>query len=309
MKRYLIIISVALIMASCQDLYEVEAPVFDVRTDQQVYRVGDMIRFQIEGDPDMINFYSGTMGNDYAYHDQERVYDLTPTLSFRSAKYAGNNEDCAELLYTTEFNGNYDYENVKVTNWINISDRFNIPPIVGTSATFSASGTVDVSDLFEDGKPVYFAWYCKTNEASQRTQFQVSDFNITGVSTVDPEISGVLYSQAQLGFDWSLNPEASEDPTLPNINTSRILWTGTFNNLSGPHKEGYAVSAAVTVPEQMNLGFDAHTVIKSIQNVNMTEYFYAFDKAGEYEVAFVAYNVNFKGREEIVRKIKLTIEE
>src|SRR5690606_35836026 len=142
MKKYRIAITgvICSLLMSCQDLYEVVEPDFNVWTDQATYQVGDVITFHIDGNPDMINFYSGEIGNEYRYREQERIYDMVPSLSFRAAKFAGNNEDCAELLYSTDFDGNYEYENVKATNWLNISDRFDSPPIVGTTATFSDAG-------------------------------------------------------------------------------------------------------------------------------------------------------------------------
>ncbi|WP_353140343.1 DUF5017 domain-containing protein [Pseudopedobacter sp.] len=309
MKKYLTYIGLLLTIVACQDPYEVKEPVFNVVTEKSVYAVGERIRFSIEGSPDMINFYSGSFENDYAFHDKDRVYDIVPKLSFRAAKFAGNNEDCAELLYSTDFDGNYAYENVRSANWINISDRFNIPPIVGTAASFTDAGIADISDLAATGKPIYFAWYCKTNAESSRTRFQVADFNVTGEVLGNSELSGVLYSQAQLSFRWALNEAAGMQASdLPSITNTLIYWNGIFNNTTGPLKEGYAVSGSVTLSDQMNLGLDKPQVIKSIQNENMTEYFYTFNKPGEYEVAFVGYNVNFNGRKETVKKIKLTIQ-
>ncbi|TZF83003.1 DUF5017 domain-containing protein [Pedobacter sp. BS3] len=309
MKKYLTVVSMLLTMAACKDPYEVTEPVFNVSTEQTVYAVGERIKFTIEGSPDMINFYSGSNGNDYAYHDKERIYDIVPKLSFRAAKFAGNNSDCAELLYTTDFDGNYTYDNVKAVNWINISNRFTIPPIVGTAASFSDAGTADISDLVVEGKPICFAWHCKTNEASQRTRFQVTDFNVNGENQNDSDLSGVLYSQAQLSFQWVLNADAANQASnKPSVTNTLVYWDGIFDNTAGPLKEGYAVSAPVTISDQINLGLDKPQVIKSIQNENMTEFYYTFDKAGEYEVAFVGYNVNYKGKKEAVKKIKLTIQ-
>jgi len=310
MKKYLILMSVLFVVMSCRDSYEITEPHLDVWTDKVVYKVGDTIIFHIEGSPDMINFYPGHYGKEYRYQDVERIYEYMPTLGFRAAKFAGNNEDCAELLYTTEFNENYDYTNVSAVNWINISDRFDIPPIDGTSANFSDAGTVDVTDIFEEGKPVYFAWYCKTNEASQRTRFQVADFNLKGIATNEPDISGILVSQAAMGFQWSLNPEAAaQTSNLPSITNSLIYWNGIFDNTAGLLKEGYAVSGPITLPDQMNLGKDYPIVVKGMQMENMTEYTYAFEEAGEFEVTFVGFNVNFEGKKEVVKTIKLTIEE
>src|SRR5690606_30948284 len=158
---------------------------------------------------------------------------------------------------------NYDFVNVQSVSWTNISDRFDIPSIDGTSANFSDAGTVDVTDIFEEGKTVYFAWYCKTNEASQRTRFQVADFNLQGVATDDSGFSGILMSQAAMGFQWSLNAAAAaQESNLPNITNSLIYWNGIFDNTAGPLKEGYAVSGSITLPEQMNLGKDSPIVVK-----------------------------------------------
>lgn len=308
MKKYLTIISMLTVVA-CKDPYEVTAPVFSVSTAQNVYAVGESIKFNIEGSPDMINFYSGSIGNDYAHHAEERVYDMSPSLSFRAAKFAGNNEDCAELLYTTELSAANDYQSVKSANWINISNRFNIPPIVGSAASFSNAGTADISDLIVPGKPIYFAWRCKTNEGSQRTRFQVMDFNVNGVVAGNSDLSGVLYSQTQLSFKWVLNEAAAlQESNKPSITNTLVYWDGVFNNTAGPLKEGYAISDPVMISDQINLGLDKPVIIKSMQNENMTEYFHSFDKPGEYEVAFVGFNINFNGKKETVKKIKLTIQ-
>lgn len=310
MKNYLTIVGFCTLLAlGCKDPYEVEAPLFSVSTAQSVYAVGERVKFNIEGSPDMINFYSGVVGNDYAHHAEERIYDMVPSLSFRAAKFAGNNQDCAELLYTTDFNGVYEYENLKSVKWTNISSRFNIPPIVGSSASFSNAGTSDISDLIVEGKPIYFAWYCKTNEASERTRFQVMDFNVNGVVSGNTDLSGILYSQAQLSFKWVLNEAAAAQLTnKPSVTNTLLYWDGIFNNTAGPLKDGYAVSGPVMISDQINLGLDKPTVIKSMQNENMAEYYHSFDKPGEYEVAFVGYNVNFNGKKETIKKIKLTIQ-
>jgi len=309
MKKYLTIVVILLTITACKDPYDVKEPIFSVWTEKNVYTVGERVKFNIEGSPDMLNFYSGEIGNDYTYYDKERIYDMTPSLGFRAAKFAGNNVDCAELLYTTDFDENYTFDNVKSVNWINISNRFTIPPIVGTAASFSDAGISDISDLVENGKPIYFAWHCKTNEASQRTRFQVMNFNVNGEVLNNSDLSGILFSQAQLSFKWVLNEAAAgQASNLPSITNTLVYWDGIYDNTSGPLKEGYAVSGPVNITDQINLGLDKPVVIKSIQNENMTEYYHTFDKAGEYEVAFVGYNVNFKGKKEVIKKIKLVVE-
>jgi len=308
MNKFINLLLITLYLSSCKDLYELDMPHLNVWTDSNVYSVGDTVVFHIDANANFINFYSGESGKSYEYYNKDRVYEMIPSLTFRAAKYAGNNEDCAKLLYTTDFNGDYSFENVKNANWIDISNRFTIPPIVGTSPTFSDAGKADISDLVEKGKPLYFAWHCKTNESSQRTRFQVTDFSVIGEVPQSPDLSGILYSQAELAFTWSLNEAAAtQTSNLPNITNSLIYWDGIFNNLDGPLKEGYAVSGPVVISDSINLGKDYPLPIKSVQTENMTKYFYRYEKAGTYEVVFVAFNANFTGSREVVKKITLNI--
>lgn len=314
MKKYLVIVSV-LILAACRDPYEVREPGFEVWTDRDVYTVGEVVRFHIEGNVDLIDFYSGTPGNDYAYHNRDRIFDMMPTVSFRATKYAGNNDDCAALLVTTDFDGNYEFDNVKSqsANWIDISERFDIPPI-GASAFFYDAGKASIADLIEDGsleegKPIYFAWYCKTDAGSMRTGFQVTDFNLNG-EDANTGASGIVASQAQMAFQWVLSPATLNQTTLPSMSSILIFWNGLANNTAGPLKEGYAISAPISLENrEMNMGYDSPVVIKSIQTENMIGHSYIFDRPGEYEVTFVGYNVNYNGRKDVVKTIRLTIEE
>lgn len=312
MKKYLTIAVVLLTITACKDAYEVKVPVFNVWTEKSVYAVGEQVKFNIDGSPDMLDFYSGEIGRDYSYHDVERIYnDTKPNLSFRAAKYAGNNEDCAQLYCVKDLGTNYTFEDVKtaVSNGVNLSSRFSIPPIVGTAATFSNAGTADISDLTQDDKPIYLVWHCKTNAGSQRTRFQVMDFNINGVALNNPDLSGVLHSQTALSFKWLLNEAtATQASNLPSVTNTLIYWDSIFDNLTGPLKEGYAVSIPVKIGDVMNLGLDKGKVIKGIQNENMVDYFHTFNKPGEYEVAFVGYNVNYKGKKETVKKVKIVVQ-
>ncbi len=314
MKKYLAIIFV-LALTACRDPYEVRFPSFKVWTDKDVYTAGEVIRFHIEGNVDLIDFYSGAPGNDYAYRNKERLFDMVPTVSFRATKYAGNNDDCAALLVTTDFDGNYEFDNVKSksAHWIDISERFDLPPI-GSSAFFYDAGTASIADLIEDGsledgKPIYFAWHCTTEAGSMRTGFQVTDFNLNG-EDASTGASDIVASQTQMAFQWVLNPAALNQTTLPSMSSLLILWNGMTNNTAGPFKEGFAVSAPISLGnKEMNMGYDSPVVIKSIQTENMVGHSYTFDHPGEYEVTFVGYNVNINGRKDVVKTIHLTIEE
>jgi len=255
-------------------------------------------------------FYSGSIGNSYTYHDKDRFYEVTPTLKFQSAKSAGNNPDCARLYYSTEFDGNYTYENIKSTTWLDITDRFHIAPLPPTTGLVNTpSGEVEIKDIFESGKPVYFAWHCTTQAGSQRTQFRVQEFTITGYVKDNPTFSSILYNQAGMDFQWYQNEaSATQGSNLPSVSSTQLLWNGIFNNLTGPFKEGYAVSKPVVLPE-LNAGTDKPLLIiaKQSEPSSSNKYKYVYNQEGEYEAVFIASQVN-SANDEIIKKLFIKIE-
>lgn len=308
-KRYLILnICVVSLFFCCAKEYEIKEPTLKITVDKNNFKVGDTVRFNFDGEADFISFYSGETSSDYKFHDQERVYKSNTVLTFRSAKYAGNNADCCALKYSTDFNGTYDRASIRAATWTDITSRFFIPGIVGTSATFSNSGESEISDLFPaDGKPVYFGWFFKTNANSSRTQFQVAEFKIQGVVTEDPSLSGTKYDFVDFNYKMVLG-EGFDGLTasLPNINATRILWTGVFTN--DTFKEGWAVSAAINNAGEVNLGLDKPLPIKIVSDPESSSYQYIYKAPGEYMATFVVANSSVYGRKETVKQIKITVE-
>ncbi|TYR37531.1 DUF5017 domain-containing protein [Sphingobacterium phlebotomi] len=274
------------------------------------FKVGDTVVFILAGNAHMVSFYAGTFGNAYDYHDQDRFYDVMPMLSFESAKSAGNNPDCATLYYSDEFDGNYTYENVKSVNWKPITDRFELSPLpeeAGLINTFS--GEVNISDTFSSDTPIYFAWHCTTDAASQRTQFRVQNFTLRGVVEDNPSLSSTLYTQVATGFQWLLNDAAaSQGSNLPSVSSTQLLWNGIFNNLSGTYKEGYAVSVPLELP-QFNAGKDKPTVLLPMNDNTWSNHTFVYDKPGEYEVVFIGAYLDAGDQPEIIKKLTVKIEE
>lgn len=311
MKKNTIYIMTAMLItiSSCKDLYEVKEPFLDVQTTHKSYKVGDTVTFDIKTDVDIISFYSGDFGNDYAYRDSKRIYAIIPFLSFRSAKYSGNNADCADLLYSYDFNGDYSLEGIQSANWTSLSNRFYIPGIETDAPVFSKSGSIDISDIFSKDQPVYFAWHCKVEPKSNRTRFQIADFTITGEIKENTALSGTLYSQQMFGFQWVLNEAAANQSPLPRMINSIVFWDGSFSNSGLTRKEGYAISGPILPREDIDLGTDLPNPIKSIQQENMTKYTYSYDKPGEYTVTFVGRNTSFKGERQIVKQLHVQVTE
>lgn len=286
--------------------------------------VKDTVRFQLSGNPDLIDFYSGTFGNAYAYKDQDRFYDVLANLSFKTGKYPENNtgsnntavnNDCARLVYSTDFNGEREgenaYANVLAATWLPLTG-FRIkekPEPTGSAVTnLEDSGVQDISHIFQGVDHVYLAWHCTTQPASSRVQVGILQSSLQSVVIDNPALSTELYDQKGFDFKWVENEaSASQTSNRPSVNDTRVLWTGIFNNLTGPLKEGYAISKALELP-RFNAGKDKPTLLTPKNDGNWGEYEFIYDKPGIYEVVFVASNVR-DGGEPIMKTFTVTIAE
>lgn len=299
---------IATLIFGCAKEYEVVQPTLKISVSKNTFKVGDTITFDFDGNADFISFYSGEMKNDFAFAKTERVYESENLLSFRMAKYAGVNENCAELKYSKDYTGEETIAAIEAATWTSLNDQFTIPLIIGTSANFTNSGDLDIANLFEsDDKPIYFCWFFNTPNNTQRTQCQIAEFKIQGVVTSNPALSGILYDFADMGFKMLLNDAFQYDNyTLPNVNGTRILWTGIFNNPSD--KFGWAVTKPIFRKSMVNLGLDNPISVKIVSDPESASYRYVYTEPGTYMATFVVANSSVYGRQELVKQIEITIE-
>lgn len=338
--KYFLLLCFSCMIVSCNEKAEDIIPIEDNEEDtereqlsfdgeieaEETFKVGDTVQFNIEGNADMIAFYSGTFGNAYDYIDKDRFYDVIANLSFQSAKAPDNDNEinwhCARLLYSTDFNGDRSsedaYASVNAATWTDITDRFVLPMGAPQGiAVYTNSGEADIVDLFEEEKPVYLAWHMTTEAESRRVQFRVINSSLKSVVVDDPSRSEELYNQNDFNFQWILNPAAASPTNTPvhSISTTQVMWNGFFQNFSttspagthGEFKEGYAISMPLELP-QFNAGKDKPTILLPKNDNTWSAHTFVYDKPGDYEVVFVASRTG-DGQEEIIKKLNITIEE
>lgn len=298
-----------LFFISCKKETDIKVPHFEAHTSSNTYKVGDIIQFDVESNADVITFYSGQRGDDYAFKDAERVYPATTSLSFLSAMYAGNNGNCAVLKYSTNFNGIKEPESIRQAHWDPVQG-FHIPGINGSSAVFENSGEQNITHLFPDANtPIYFAWFFTTNENSNRTRFQVQNFELKGVVADEPDLTAVKYDFASCGFQMVKGEGfliQDHKDTTPRVTATAIIWDGVYATTS--FKEGWAVSNPLYNVTEINLGRDYGTAIKSALEVPLTVHQVRYDTPGTYTATFVAANTTVYGTKEVVKQIELIIE-
>lgn len=311
MKYCSFIIALGLsVLGGCEKETSVDTPVFDVAVSESTIQAGDSVVFSLTGNPDIMTFYSGETGADYAFKDTERIYDATTSLAFQSAKYAGDNDDCAALKYSVDFSGVYEPEAIRQATWVDITDRFHIPDINGTSPVMEASGEKDITDLFPDADtPIYFGWFFTTNEDSERTRFQIRDFEVIGVVEENPELSAAKYDLVSSGFTmvkgegFQIQDHAT---TTPRVTATAIIWDGVFRTTS--FKEGWAVSLPIYRASEINLGSDYGTPIKALIDPPLTAHSFTYETPGAYTATFVATNASIYGEKEVIKQVNITVE-
>lgn len=227
LKYYNVLLG-ALLLASCNDKLEVEAPDFNVTTAATTYKAGEEIKFDIAGgDAHMIYFYPGETLKDYDSNDG-RVVDVSgdgATMQFSSSVQLGSQTDQLSLLYSTDFSGDYSsLTKVKEATWTDITAKFPL----GTNNKFKATGAVDISDLIVAGKPIYFAYKYvtrpqATNELAR--QWFIQTFAINSKAKLDNTIGLTIADQAGAGFRI-IDENAENAPARSSVTSTRITLYG-----------------------------------------------------------------------------------
>jgi len=302
--------------------------IFDVRMPESTtVQVGDTVVFSLSGNADLVDFYSGAFGNDYAYSNQDRYYDVGARLSFRTSKSPNNdtevNWNCAKILYSTDYSGTRDGENafseVLAATWRPLPADFLIKEIPGDIGDYQDSGSGDVSAIFKEGNPVHLAWHCTTEAESKRVTFRVINTSLRSVVIDDETLSAELYNQNDLDFKWVLNEAAADQigymSTVPTVTSTNLQWHGAFNNFSsrtdhpliGQFKEGYAISKPLELP-QFNAGKDKPKVLVKEKDGSWGTVPVVYERPGVYDVVFKASTLHDK-EQSITKSLRVTVVE
>lgn len=244
-KFYIMLWSV-FFLASCET--EIETPDFQVRPESTTYQVGEPVRFIIEGNADMISFYSGEATRDYAFREGRTVdvADEGATVQFASAVADGGTQtDQLTFLASTDFNGNYEsLSSVQAATWTDITDRFTY----GTKATFVASTTKDISDLLVPGSSIYFAfrYVTKPQETNGLARnWQIQSFQLISNKSFN-DVKVTITDQAHAGFRI-VDQDPENAPSRSVITTTRVSLLG--NNYKDPADPIYDPENPIYDPE------------------------------------------------------------
>ncbi|WP_187774946.1 DUF5017 domain-containing protein [Pedobacter sp. BS3] len=299
-KYYLVLLLGVFSMASCDTSLNLEAdPDLTITTEKKEYKVGEEVNFQLTGNPGIITFYSGEIGNDYDYRDGRTLPagDITVTMS-TSVNY-GVQPDQFSILVSTDFNGKYTIDDIKAATWTDITNRFTL----ATNATYISGGQVNVSDLVVDGKPMYFClrYIYDPTKGTGRTwairDFAVKSNTVLGLTT--------LATQTTAGFGlYYYGPK--ETTGRSGITSTTITLRSNAAGNTADYTEDWCVSSGMEVGSK-DMGPDRPLNVKGYSDAHQDSYSYTYTTAGSYKARFVATNATIKEARTVVKEVDLEI--
>lgn len=289
---------------------------------------GQMVTFNISGNPDFITFFSGEKGREYA----KRNLTETPieeigesNLQFYTKTQYGSAatvENSFKVYVSTTFEGLFKNNKAKdstlVANsledgtWIDITDKCNIPTAAGKT-----SDPVSISMTEYLGKRFAIAFkYQPLSNASAQPRWEVHNLKIVNTSKDTGEEIGFV-GAANFGFS-PLNMFAADNTEAYKTVTNNTEGVWNLSNLSAlepymfVHSSGagkdlrhvWLISSAVVINGRQP---DTGVGIKTISNNPITSYTHTYEAAGEYTVTFLARNANFENTSEVVREFKIKV--
>jgi hypothetical protein len=310
----LFLISVfALSLNACNDVENVPEPGLSITTSSSTYKVGESVKFDIEGNADFIKFFSGEKGNDYDFNSIDRVVrTIDVNMAFRTEyQNGGQASDLLRLVYSTNFDGDYSVAGINKATWTDITNRCLMPTAISNNNNplGFANSDLNIYDLFPNEEAVvYFAFKYHIKGPSgvygQRTNAIVTGFKISYKDDEDKINSLMEQSSAAWKLIRHTNYENEASNVLINDPTKISFSCGASPQVD---KIAYAITPAINVPKLINQGPDWGVSIKDYQASKISSYSHKFLSAGQYEVVFVAsnaYGKNIKGKE---YRIKLNI--
>ena len=294
--------ALAVLLFSCSK-YKLDDPVFDVTADEVTVKAGEPVNFNFEGNPQMLSFYSGEFMNDYSYASSARTLS-NAYLSFTSTKASGSQNNQLSILVSSDFNGNYDIEDIRAATWTDITKGF----VLAANSTITESTEQDIFDLVEDGKPVYIAFrYITRPQAEFGGQRNWNIYSILLTSKLDGREVNLLDFGAGKNFRVFSYGNKQEGRSV--VSSTGLLFKGNAaTELQQEYTEDWGVSrAAYVLPN--DLGSDKSISLKLFNEAKKESYSYTYDVPGTYTATFVAETSNVYGNKKVVKQIQITVTE
>ena len=296
----LLLLSGLFVITACDKSLDLEAdPELAVATEKKTYHVGEEVNFKFSGNPGVITFYSGEVGNDYAYRNGRILPAGKVTVTMSTSVNYGSQPDQFAILASTDFNGKYTIGDIKAATWTDITGRFTL----ATDVNYVNAGLADVSDLVVEGKPMYFClrYIYDPARGAGRTwgirTFEVNTNTILGKTT--------LATQTTAGFGlYYYGPK--ETTGRSGITSTTITLRSNAAGNTADYTEDWCVSSGMEAGSK-DLGPDRPVPVKGYSDARPDFYTYTYTAAGNYTARFVATNATIKEVSTMVKEVEVEV--
>jgi hypothetical protein len=328
----------AMLLAACDKSIDEKPVSFDVvstksdGSETSVFKTSDTIVYRLKGNPDVVTYYSGAVGQRYEFKDRLTANGI-PQLQFTSLRANGTQASSIQLLVSSDFKGVVvksknltgvvtrdtaaTNANIAAATWADISSR-----ATWSSGAAAASGVIDLSDFASQGKPVFIAFKYKAVAGSIQNKWTITALSLNNVLE-----DNTVYTQANFAA-------TNQSITNYGVNTPGIGWLTNFDEALNANKyawvyttgvgtagslviTGAATVAAATVPAEAwaimgpvdlrKVTPDAGVAIKEIFTLLATYTPLTVYTPKDYKVTFVASNNTIDGSSIVVKQLPITI--
>lgn len=278
------------------------------------------VDFQLQGTQGLnISFYSGDIGGNYEFRNG-RVQKLEElNLSFESNCSYGDQGcgiDVFSIMASNDFNGGDKEADVRAATWTNITDRFTISPFESGTAVYHPSGTVNITDLTSEGKPLYLA-------ARHITHNQVVGgvlANVyTGFRVRGWEMSARMAGEEPVTLATTVGEAGFRFIEIGNFRTGRNALSASLITLRGNHgtvaanleyldtqTECWAIAAPITMTD-ISFEPDRPLRVKQSHQPPVKTFAFNYSGPGEYHGVFVLSNSDGSGT--VTKEVTINIPE
>lgn len=301
----------------------------DIKVSPLECKVGEPITFEFSGDVTTLDFWSGESGHDYQFINGGKPEMGQMYMQFRTCKLAGEQPDNLKIMYSTDFNGTMDEENILKATWTDISKRFKLADVAlqeggnpnanaTAFANYVKSGNVLVTDCYQDSDEVYFAMFWEIepyDEEAKNTRtvawvagWQVSALYTSGDSEMlfDMEECTETDKVVELVEGASYEGDANHCGWYTTGNfTADLKWHFRFFSHFRPvgGRKAYALPKQPIARGSKVTGADTpHSIKTNMQNSLPAKWTYTYSSPGTYNVVFVIGTLDENGAQKTETK-------
>lgn len=300
MKKYfyILIYLASALLFGCSK-YELESPDFEVAADKTLVAVGEEINFKFTGNPSVFYFYSGQFLNNY--EDNNALEQQNVMLSFESTTAAGTQNGQLDVLISNDFNGNYEINNIRATNWTPITNQFTL----ATGSTRTPSTKVNLLDKIDPKKPLYIAFRYTTKDQSQYGVAQNWDIYETQLTTQLGASQFPVFNYTSTSFGMYAFGNKQDGRSVRS--TSGLSFKGnSTSELLNEYTEDWAVSRAISLSAK-EIAVNKSIALKLFTEARKENFAFAYDTPGTYKATFVGETNNIHGNKKVVKTISITV--